>query len=161
MIYFVTARDLGRVKIGFSEKPAHRFVKIHTDSPVELRFERVCEGTVDDERDLHARFAAYRERGEWFALSDEIEAHMLTLDRPQAKREKSLNQIITEALGCSQSYASQVLSGKYGHKITIPIAVSVYRHCGLKIGPIELATEGEIDTLDKYCGRFQATRKAA
>ena len=71
-------------------------------------------------------------------------------------REKSLNQIVAEALGCSKGYVSQILSDKYAQNITIPIAISVYRHAGIKIGPIEFATDGEIDTLDKFCGRFRS-----
>ncbi len=160
MIYFVTAREVGRVKIGFSENPRARFGKICSDSPFPLALERICEGDEEAESALHALFAAHRVQGEWFRICPEIEAHMDTLPAP-AKREKSLNQIMTEALGCSKSYASQVLSGKYGHKITIPIAISVYRKAGLKIGPIEFATDAEIDTLDKYCGRFAPARQTA
>lgn len=160
MIYFVTAREVGRVKIGFSENPRARFSKICSDSPFPLALERVCEGDEVEESDLHALFESARLQGEWFRITPEIEAHMATLKAP-AKRERSLNQIMTEALGCSKSYASQVLSGKYGHKITIPIAVSIFRHSGLKIGPIENATAEEIDTLDKFCGRFTPSRQTA
>ena len=162
MIYFITARDVGRVKIGYSHRPDSRITNLNTGSPVALTLERVCDGDFETERALHTRFAAHRHLGEWFVLSDEIEAHMATLPSPiRLVRPKSMNKILIEALGCSKGYASQVLSGKDGHKITIPIAVSVYRHCGLKIGPLETATDDEIDTLDKFCGRFAHSRKQA
>lgn len=162
MIYFITARDVGRVKIGYSNKPDHRLTNLTTGSPVALTLERVCDGDLEAERALHGRFAAHRHSGEWFLLSDEIEAHMATLPSPiRLVRPKSMNKILIEALGCSKGYASEVLSGKNGHKINIPIAVSVFRNSGLKIGPIENATADEIDTLEKFCGRFQSSRQAA
>ena len=100
MIYFVTAREVGRVKIGFSENPRARFGKICSDSPFPLALERVCEGDEVAESALHSLFAAHRVQGEWFRICPEIEAHMATMDEP-AKRARSLNQIMTEALGCS------------------------------------------------------------
>lgn len=155
MIYFITARDLGRVKIGYSEEPRSRFIKMRTDSPVTLALERIRDGGVDVERTLHARFAAYRLNGEWFNLSPEIEAYMerCLLCAPHL-REKSLLQIMVEATGMSKSYASQILSDRWPHQITIPIAISVFRHCGKLIGPLVGASPEEVDVLEKYVGRF-------
>lgn len=79
MIYFITAREIGRVKIGYSAEPRSRFIKMRTDSPVPLELERICDGTLSDERILHAQFAHWRCEGEWFELSPAIEAHMETL----------------------------------------------------------------------------------
>ncbi|MEW6626559.1 MAG: GIY-YIG nuclease family protein [Pseudomonadota bacterium] len=155
MIYFITARDVGRVKIGFSEAPRTRFIKMQTDSPMPLVLERICDGDTADERALHQRFAGHRVNREWFTLVPEIEAHMETL--PSARlnpRDKSLLQIIIAATGCGKSYACQMLSDKYAHKLTIPIALSVFFFNGMKIGPIADATDEDIAVLDKYCGRF-------
>ena len=162
MFYVVTARDIGRVKIGFSEKPAHRFVKIHTDSPVALALERVCEGSVDDERALHIRFAEYRDRGEWFRLTDEIEQYMAGLNPPAtAARRESINKIIIAATGCSKAYASQMVSSNNGQRMPIPVAVAVFRHSGHRVGPLAMATDSEIDTLEKFCGRYGQSQSAA
>lgn len=90
MIYFITARAIGRVKIGFSEEPRSRFVKMRTDSPVPLELERICEGSQADEAALHERFAEYREMGEWFRLAPAIERHMELLDPPARKKRKAL-----------------------------------------------------------------------
>lgn len=159
MIYFITAREIGRVKIGFSEEPRSRFMKMRTDSPIQLALERICDGTVHDERELHTRFAQHRSAGEWFNLAPEIEAFMGTLPLyKSARREKSLAQLLVAATGMSKSYATQVLSPKYPHQITIPIAISVFRFCGRRVGPIEDATDDEIAVLEKFCGTYVPTR---
>lgn len=157
MIYFITAREVGRVKIGFSEEPRTRFMKMRTDSPMPLALERICEGNMRDERNLHMRFAKDRVNREWFNLSPEIISHMETLPAVvQAKRKPSLLQVIVDATGCGKSYACQMLSEKYAHNLTIPVALSVFFFNGMKIGPLELATDDEITVLDKFCGRFVA-----
>jgi len=162
MIYFVTARDIGRVKIGFSEDPRNRFVKIRADSPVPLALERICEGDVEVERAIHAMFEHHRVVGEWFSLSDEVELFMLTLDEVvKAEKKVSLNKKLQQ-IGLSQAYASQAISGKKGHRITIPMAVAVYRKFGDRVGPLEDASDHEIDVLEKFCGSYgQAKVEAA
>jgi len=157
MIYFITARDVGRVKIGFSDSPRTRFIKMRTDSPMPLVLERLCEGDQNAERELHRRFAEFRRIGEWFDLSPEIESYMETLPLQRiSKRSPSLLQIIIAATGCGKSYACQMLSDKYAHKLTIPVALSVFFFNGMKVGPIANATDDEIAVLDKFCGRFVA-----
>jgi hypothetical protein len=83
VIYFITARDVGRVKIGHAANPQARIVAVQTHSPVPLELERVCDGGLREEADLHALFASARVRGEWFTLTPEIETHMATLPRHQ------------------------------------------------------------------------------
>ena len=80
-VYFVTAREVGRVKIGYAQNPQARVVSVQTHSPVPLRLERTCDGGKAEEEALHERFAAHRVRGEWFDLAPEIERHMATLPR--------------------------------------------------------------------------------
>jgi hypothetical protein len=163
MIYFVTARDIGRVKIGYSSDPASRFSKLQSDSPVRLALERICEGDEAYEKAVHATFAEHRCAGEWFTLCSDIEAHMADLPMPQAVQAKSLSiaQMIVYATGCAPSYAQQMLSPKYPHRVTIPVAISVYRMFGECIGPIVDAADHEIDTLEKFCGRFEKKALAA
>jgi hypothetical protein len=88
VIYFITAREIGRVKIGLSDEPRGRFIKMRSDSPTALALERLCEGDTTAERELHVRFAEHRLHGEWFALSPEIEAHMAALPAYTFKRER-------------------------------------------------------------------------
>ena len=83
MIYFVTARDIGRVKIGYSANPRNRLVGLQTGCPVRLVMERVMHGYEVDEADLHSRFAPHRLNGEWFSLAAEIEALMANLPAPE------------------------------------------------------------------------------
>jgi tRNA isopentenyl-2-thiomethyl-A-37 hydroxylase MiaE len=85
MIYFVTAREVGRVKIGYAKEPQARFVSIQTHSPVTLVLERVCEGNAEEEARLHERFAADRVRGEWFVITPEIERFLESLPRHEWK----------------------------------------------------------------------------
>lgn len=160
MIYFVTAREVGRVKIGYSAAPKGRFVKMRTDSPVSLVMERVCDGDKLAEREIHQRFNVSRADGEWFHLTPEIEAFMATLEHPRpVAKKRSVQWKIVEATGCSRSHASQIVSPKYPQNFTIPIALAVWEKFGELHGPLVGATDQEIATLLKFCGRFQ--RKVA
>lgn len=78
-VYFITAREVCRVKIGYAKNPQARALTAQTGSPVRLALERVCEGGLAEETALHERFAEARMHGEWFVLTAEIEAHMRTL----------------------------------------------------------------------------------
>jgi hypothetical protein len=80
MIYFITAREVGRVKIGYSADPVCRFQKIRCDNAAGVVLERVTDGTTADEAALHTRYAADCVHGEWYRLTDEIEALMGTLE---------------------------------------------------------------------------------
>lgn len=76
MIYFITARSLGLVKIGYAEKAQERFHAIQSHCPVALTLERVRAGGQKEEAVLHALFADIRERGEWFRITPELEVYM-------------------------------------------------------------------------------------
>lgn len=96
MIYFITAREFDFVKIGFSDNPHHRFMQLQVGSPTALALERVTAGGLSEEARLHKQFAADRIRGEWFRLSDALEAFMETLAAPSiAKRASDRNFTIT------------------------------------------------------------------
>lgn len=79
MIYFITARSLGLVKIGYADKAQERFHTIQSHSPVALILERVREGGPKEECALHTLFADVRERGEWFRITPELDAYMAGL----------------------------------------------------------------------------------
>jgi hypothetical protein len=73
-VYFITARETGTVKIGCARDPKDRLAKLQTASPAKLVLEATIFGSHETEIQLHARFAEQRVRGEWFKLTDEIEA---------------------------------------------------------------------------------------
>lgn len=71
-VYFIQAGDSGPIKIGSSNSPTTRLSELQIGSALDLRLLRQLPGTADDERALHARFAAHRIRGEWFEPSPEV-----------------------------------------------------------------------------------------
>lgn len=83
MIYFITARTVGLVKIGHARRPQERFTSIKTHSPVPLSLERVCDGSRAEEEQLHVRFAADRSHGEWFRITPELDLFMQSLPTHQ------------------------------------------------------------------------------
>ena len=116
MIYFITARDIGRVKIGHAKDPKRRFINLQIGSPVPLALERVCAGGESEEARLHMRFSEHRHAGEWFALAPEIEAHMETLAAPErpARKRKAVGSCapitaIRLSLGLSQADMAQLM----------------------------------------------------
>lgn len=72
-VYFITARDIGRVKIGCAKNVRARLATLQTASSLELKLEATLSGYTEVERELHARFAQHKIRGEWFALVGEID----------------------------------------------------------------------------------------
>lgn len=74
MIYFITAREFGRVKIGYSaHNPKSRLPSIQVGCPTRATIEATIEGDRETEKALHAAFAPWRRSGEWFELSPVIE----------------------------------------------------------------------------------------
>lgn len=65
--YLVAAEGSPLVKIGIASDPARRLRELQTGQPMDLTL--LWSATGDFERDLHAHFAAYRVRGEWFDLT--------------------------------------------------------------------------------------------
>ena len=86
-VYFIIAREVGRVKIGRAGNVATRFGSIQTSCPVPVTLERLIEGGKPEEAELHRRFAHLRRHGEWFELTGELEAFMETLPRPPQTRQ--------------------------------------------------------------------------
>ena len=86
-VYFITAREVGRVKIGYTDgTPRDRFNWINANSPVAVALEAVLEGGREQERAFHIKFAEHCVKGEWFALCPEIEA-LIEAGKPQRKPE--------------------------------------------------------------------------
>lgn len=68
-VYMMRCNRTSRIKIGFSVNPNYREKTLQSENPdVALIWKK--EGTRDDEMEMHARFSAYRFRGEWFNLPE-------------------------------------------------------------------------------------------
>ncbi len=65
------------LKIGWTEKhpSKRRFAQLQTATEKTLDIIGYVLGTLEDERELHHRFAAHRIRGEWFHRAQEILAY--------------------------------------------------------------------------------------
>lgn len=64
--YLVWARGSNFYKIGVATDPSRRLAELAVGCPFSLEFLAVIPSRITSERELHERFAAYRERGEWF-----------------------------------------------------------------------------------------------
>ena len=76
IVYFIWAEDTNKVKIGVSRgMPKERLKSCQTGSPVKLRFLGYGpeENIGINEKGLHRKFSIYRNQGEWFTLSQEIQ----------------------------------------------------------------------------------------
>jgi Meiotically up-regulated gene 113 len=74
VIYFLQASIGGPVKIGFAADVERRVRELQCGSPFPLRVLAAWQGDGRDERELHERFAADREHGEWFRPTAELRA---------------------------------------------------------------------------------------
>jgi hypothetical protein len=94
VVYYVRQRE--RIKIGTSANPRGRLAALHFDEV--LAFER---GDRSLEQRRHAQFAAHRfPRTEWFAVHDELLAHIADLaagvDDPWARYDLWLGRALAE-----------------------------------------------------------------
>jgi hypothetical protein len=73
MIYYIACTATHRVKIGYtSGEPEVRLKQLQTGSASSLRLIACHPGSSTDEREIHARLAASRVRGEWFETSEDV-----------------------------------------------------------------------------------------
>lgn len=73
-VYFITCREQGICKIGRSQNAKSRRSSLQTASPSRLVLEAELAGASELERELHKRFADSRLTGEWFTITDELDA---------------------------------------------------------------------------------------
>ena len=66
MVYFIQRGDDGPIKIGFSEIVPDRIRMLQTGSAEKLKLRALMEGSLADERAIHAMFEEGRMSGEWF-----------------------------------------------------------------------------------------------
>lgn len=74
-VYFIGG-DETPIKIGFSSQPYERLTILQTAHWCKLSILAKIEGDLSLEKHFHARFAAYRLCGEWFAREAEILAEI-------------------------------------------------------------------------------------
>ena len=85
-VYFVLAREVNRVKIGFTTyDPGYRLQTIQANSPVTLKIIAVLQGPREWESKLHKKFTAWRLHGEWFTFSEEINQYVEFLREKAAR----------------------------------------------------------------------------
>lgn len=70
--YVYAIESGGRIKIGYSEKPEHRFSKVASDAPFPCVLLGYWPGTVADELAIHQLFNSVRLHGEWFAATENL-----------------------------------------------------------------------------------------
>lgn len=76
-IYFIRGTTNGLIKIGFTEGSVESRIKaLQTGCPERLEIVGSVRGTRNLEIDLHKRFAAHRQTGEWFSPADELLRHI-------------------------------------------------------------------------------------
>ena len=76
MVYYIQAKDGGRIKIGYAEFPASRLKRLQMGSPVELVLIAVQEGNHLTEKMIHNEFRHSRAHFEWFENTDELADHI-------------------------------------------------------------------------------------
>lgn len=73
-VYFIEARDSGRIKIGFSTDPNQRVRGLGTGASEELLVLAVVPGSRATEMRLHNRFLASHSHKEWFHATPDLRA---------------------------------------------------------------------------------------
>lgn len=71
-IYFVQSEHGGEIKIGRADDVAKRLVGLQTSRPDKLVLLASVKGSIQQERELHERFARHRVKGEWFSPVPEL-----------------------------------------------------------------------------------------
>lgn len=76
MVYFILDRQRSAVKIDFSRDPKQRLQNLQTSNPHPLELLATTPGGWELEQRLHQHYAPWRLSGEWFELTDELQAHI-------------------------------------------------------------------------------------
>jgi len=71
-VYFIMAREVSRVKIGYSKHPALRMEKMQAHSPCLLELLGEVVAPPHLERQLHTLLFADRHAGEWFNCTPNV-----------------------------------------------------------------------------------------
>lgn len=138
MIYFISDAATGHVKIGFSEDPWRRLSQIQSHCPGALTLRAIVEGDEAAEAELHARFAEYSVRGEWFRAAGAVADHIMTLPKaqPPARYVKTTSfwnglngSQVARLVGVHKSFISEVRTGK--RRPSPELAIKLQRATGV------------------------------
>ena len=80
VIYFLLAREVNRIKIGFTQNLKQRFRDLLNNSPCELEILKVVHGTLQTELAVHAVFNQYRLAGEWYKNNPKLTSFIHSLE---------------------------------------------------------------------------------
>lgn len=83
MIYFVQSAASDLIKIGFTGRAHQRFKSLRATEKAEIMVLGIMAGDKADEKKLHARFADFRVRGEWFSKCVAIEMFIANHTSPE------------------------------------------------------------------------------
>lgn len=147
MIYFIQADGIGHIKIGFTdgEDASSRLATLQTGSPVPLRVLHTMPGTLEDEKNLHRRFASAGVGGEWFKPTSEMLA--LIPDSRQMKCEDGEvigRSVSIRVLSVGRKQFSKSLLGQLAETMCIDWGAA-FEHW---------EDEGGCELKDYYCGVF-------
>ena len=76
-VYFLQCGEF--VKIGIASRVQDRVRIIHSCSPHKMELLHVEPGGLKRERELHAEFAAYRHRDEWFIIAGRLAEYLASV----------------------------------------------------------------------------------
>lgn len=71
-VYFIQAKETGRIKIGYAKDVNKRLKNLQTSSADQLDLLAYVKGGRNLEKLLHEKFASCRTRGEWFIAKPEL-----------------------------------------------------------------------------------------
>lgn len=157
-VYFIRAEGSGLAKIGFAVEPWKRLSKIQSDCPWPVTMAGIEPGNVAREAELHQRFAAYRERGEWFREEGDLAEYLKGFETPERQRaggHKKLKEV-AEAAGCTVAHASRFVSGTSDPHPAV--AVQIFRATGRKLGILTHALDEEAEVVARVVERSPQRR---
>lgn len=92
-IYVVQAGENGACKIGLARDVLKRVAYLQINQPATLRLLHAFDGGRAAETELHRRFAAHRQKGEWFDAAPEILAGDFGLPRLDLVADKPAGRV--------------------------------------------------------------------
>lgn len=97
MIYFIQDSTRNYIKIGFTDgSPENRRKALQTGNSSGLTLLLETEGTMQDEKSLHQRFASSREIGEWFRPTPDLLLFIIEIARKPAVLQKPSEETIPD-----------------------------------------------------------------
>lgn len=138
MIYFIKSKSDKRIKIGTTVRLSHRLRELAREFGDELTVLAVAEGSFDQERELHQRFAHLRAVGEWFEPGDDLIGFILEEGKPwDGRDEKHPSKFIrvsddfAAAITRAASF-KEISVAEFATKHLLPIVERLYRDDVLK-----------------------------